>query len=204
MKTLLLTATALLAGLNIHAQGTASGTLSFTSVGAFDDKRIWVDEMLTGQRAGGGSGGYSVALYWGSAGTTDDRNLVQIGPSTSMLGTTGGAATTPAGTYFGGGRTIGNQSAAGPVLAFQVRGWSTASGATYEAAAASGGGGRFGKGPVFEMKTKNPNDATELNPNLWQAPGYRGFAVTTLCPEPSVIGLGLLGAGALLMLRRRK
>ena len=60
-----------------------------------------------------------------------------------------------------------------------------------------------------DMKTKNPSDPTELNPNLWQAPGYRGFCLSNLStpcfvPEPSVIALGLLGAGALLMLRRRK
>ena len=194
-----------MATLNMYAQGTATGTLSFTSVGATQDKRIWVNDTgnaLDGQRAGGGTGGYSVALYWGAAGTTDDRNLVQIGASTAMLGTTGGADTTAAGTYFGGGRTITGQSVAGPVLAFQVRGWTTASGATYEAALASGAG-RAGKGPVFDLKTKNPSDATELNPNLWQATGYRGFGLTII-PEPSVIGLGLLGAGALLMLRRRK
>jgi len=198
MKTLLLTATAILITLNIHAQGTASGTLSFTSVGATDDKRIWVGNLLTGQRAGAG---YSVALYWGPAGTTDDRNLVQVGASTSLLGTTGGAATSPAGTYFGGGRTIVGQASPGPVLAFQVRAWTTAGGSTYEQAIASGFPGAAAKGPVFEMKTKNPNDATELNPNLWQAAGYRGFA---LIPEPSVIALSLLGAGALWMLSRRK
>jgi len=196
--------------LDLHAQGI--GTLSFTSVGAPLEKRIWINNTCVpgdGVLAGGGTAGYSVALYWGLAGTTDDRNMVQLGASTSLLGTTGGAATSPAGTYFGGGRTVTGQAVNGPVLAFQVRGWSTSAGSTYEAAVASGAS-RIGKGPIFTLKTKNPSDATELNPNLYQAPGYTGFALALVgdggcyVPEPSSIMLTLLGTAALLLFRRKR
>ena len=203
MKIFLLAATAILATLSLYGQGTASGTLSFTSIGAPDDKRVWVmNTVFLADGVSRAGAGYSVALYWGPAGTTDDRNLIQIGASTSLLGTTGGAATSPVGSYFGGGRTITGQAVNGPVLAFQVRGWTTSAGSTYDQALINNAS-RIGKGPVFDMKTKNPTDATELNPNLWQAPGYNGFLLTTI-PEPSVIALGLLGAGALWMLSRRK
>ena len=185
MKKLLLTAAAILATLNMYGQGT--GTISFTSVGAPDTKKI---TDPTGAFCGAG---YQVALYWGSnIAETDDRNLTQIGAAANFL--TG----TSAGTYFGGGRTITTPGSTvnGPVLTFQVRAWATAGGAnSYDTAAIRG------KGQMFQFKTKDPTNPLETTPNLYAAPGYLGFQVV---PEPSVIGLGLLGAGTLLMLRRRK
>jgi hypothetical protein len=185
MKKLLLTAAAILATLNMYGQGT--GTMSFTSVGAPDTKKI---TDPTGAFAGAG---YQAALYWGSnLAETDDRNLTQIGAAANLL--TG----TSAGTFFGGGRTITTPGSTvnGPVLTFQVRAWQGGAGSSYDTAQARG------KGPMFQYKTKDPTNPLETTPSLYQAPGYLGFQV--VIPEPSVIGLGLLGAGTLLMLRRRK
>jgi len=184
MKKLLLTAAAAIIALNMYGQG--QGSVSFTSVGAPDAKKIR-DE--TGAFASGT--GYAVALYWGDATQTTDANLTQIGNSATFL--TG----TSAGTYFGGGRTITTPGSAvnGPLLTFQVRGWKVSSGSSYETA------GINGKGPIFQLKTKDLTNPLETTPNLYAAPGYVGFQ---LVPEPSVIALGVIGAGALLMLRRRK
>jgi hypothetical protein len=218
MKKLLLTATALLAALNMYVQGqTFQGSVNFNTVGVPDDKRIWIGSMSPesgGQRAGAG---YVAALWWGYPGETDERNLTQIGGKTALLGTTGGAATSPAGTFFGGGRTItynntppdtttGYPGTTGPgaVLSFQVRAWegTVNDGTTWDSIFNGGQIVRVGKGPIFDLKTKDEGNVLETRPNIWQAEGYRGFVVTV--PEPSTIALGLLGVGALLMLRRRK
>ena len=60
-----------------------------------------------------------------------------------------------------------------------------------------------GRNPIFTLKTKDPGNVLETTPNLYTATGYQGFRLTPV-PEPSAIVLGVLGAGALLMLRRRK
>ena len=187
----LLFAVAILTALNAYGQGV--GIVSFTSVGARDDKKI---QDQTGAFCSGT--GYRIALYWGAATETDDRNLTQIGASTVFL------TTISAGTYFGGGRTITTPGSPvnGPVLAFQVRAWTAADGATYEEAFANPAA-FAAKTPIFTLKTKDPNNALETVPNLYQAGGYIGFRLTPI-PEPSVFALGLLAAGALLMLRRRK
>jgi len=193
----------LLIACDLHAQG--SGIVTFSNVGATPDRRILVYEGGVGGYAGAG---YAIALYWGPAGTTDDRNMVQIGGSAGFLSTAGVGT----GIFFGGGRTINTgQPVNGPVLAFQARGWCTAGGTitTYEQALASGMVAT-GKGPVFDLKTKDPTDATELTPNIGQAAGWRGFAIMSLdgghicIPEPSTIGLGVLGAGLLMLLHRRR
>jgi len=182
MKKLLLTAAAAIIALNMYGQG--QGSVSFTSVGAPANKKV-TDE--TGALAGSA---YSVALYWGSATETDERNLTQAGATTTFQ-------SAAPGTFFGGGRTITTPGSAvnGPVLTFQVRAWKTSTGQDYASA------GIRGEGPLFQLKTKDLTNPLETTPNLYAAPGFVGFQIV---PEPSVIGLGLLGAGALLMLRRRK
>jgi PEP-CTERM motif len=201
MKKLLLTAAALLAALDIYAQG--SGSLTFTTVGVPNNKRVWVNNTgVVGEGTLAAGTAYATALYWGPAGTTDDRNLVQIGGSTTFL-----PAGASAGTYSGGGRTINYSHSPinGEVLSFQVRAWSTADGSSYEQVLASGSGS-VGKGAIFQLKTKDEGNSLETKPNIADAvrsPGYTGFAITPV-PEPSTIALGLLGVGTLLMLRRRK
>jgi len=195
MKKLLLTAAAILATLNMYAQG--QGTLSFTSVGAGTPPAGGPQKLITDPTGAPAGAGYAVALYWGDASQTTDASLTQIGASANML--TGNSA----GTFFGGGRTITTPGSAinGPVLTFQVRGWATAAGNSYDAARAAGGA--TGKGAIFTLKTKDPTDPLTTAPNLWQAPGYLGFQIAV--PEPSTIALGLIGGvSALLMLRRRK
>lgn len=152
---------------------------------------------------------YAIALYWGSATETDDRNLVQIGPPANFL--TG----TAAGTFYGAGRTINyaSPSVNGAVLSFQARGWCTVGGTitSYEQAIASGDPGvTVGKGPIFLLKTKDPTNPLEVTPNIGQAPGWTGFYIMSLSGghicirEPSAIALALLAASSLFLIRRRK
>ena len=178
---------------SIHLHGQGQGAVSFTSVGASGTKLI---RDCNGVPLSGTA--YAVALYWGSATETDSRNLTQIGNYTTFL--TG----TSAGTYFGGGRTITTPGSAinGPVLTFQIRVWMTAYGSSYEQAASVGG--ILGQGPMFTLKTKDLTNPLETAPNLYQAPGYVGFQqIGVGCPEPSTVVLGVMGLGALLLLRRK-
>lgn len=198
MKKLLLTAAAILATLNIYAQGTGSGSVSYNTTGVTSTSRVYVNDtgvVGDGQLASGA--GFQTALYWGSAGTTDDRDLVQIGASTAFL--TGGAA----GTFFGSGRTITGLPVNGAVVTVQSRAWLVQPGVTDYASAAARPDGQAGKGPAFDMKLRDPSNPLEPTPTIGLQLGWRGYSITPV-PEPSVIGLGLLGAGALLLLRRRK
>jgi len=188
----------LLTSLNLRAQG--SGVVSYTTVGAPFDKRVYLFYTGRAEDSVALSGtGYQTALYWAPAGTTDDRTMVQIGQAVGFL--TGANA----GTFFGGGRTINGISANGGVVALQSRAWSFVAGIpnTYEAVVASGlPGVNAGKGPVFDMKLKDPTNPLETIPNIWQAAGWRAYMIGI--PEPSTLALGALGIAALLLLRRKR
>jgi len=88
--------------------------------------------------------------------------------------------------------------ASGTPVFLQVRSWNAAAGATYEAAALNAAG-KVGASGVFSVTagggTLPPPDIT--------GPGKLSSFKLNAVPEPSTIALGILGAGALL-LRRRK
>jgi hypothetical protein len=199
MKKLILTAVAVVASLNLYAQGTvafqnASGSL-----------------VLNG-RTGASvafADGIVAALYW--APTTDANNMRQIlnGPSTDVASRTdvGKVSTSLVpGRFLGGTRTTGTETAGGAQAWFQVRAWELAYGGTYEAAvAAPAQNGRLalrGESNKFLSSTGNPGGTPPTAAINLATSGLQGF--TVVVPEPSVIALGLLGAGALLLLRRRK
>lgn len=96
-----------------------------------------------------------------------------------------------AGTWSGGTRTL-TGFAAGDVVTLQVRAWDGTGGATWDTAGVRGQSTTF----TYRIPTGgNPPPTDFYIENL------RTFS---LVPEPSVIGLGLIGVGALFMLRRRK
>lgn len=206
MKTLFFTAAALLATLNMYGQ-TSSGVINFNNFNAPDDRRIWVNDtgrVGDGTRAAGT--GYRIALYWGPRGTPEE-GLTQVGGAASFLDPRIGP-----GTFSGGRRTVTyprTDWGDGDIVTVQARAWATISGVadTYEAVLAAGLAGdaraQVGKGPVFEEDTSNPFNPTDDSPTpIGFHVGWRGFAITPV-PEPSVIALGLLGAGAFLILRCR-
>jgi len=201
MKKLLLTAAAILATLNMYGQGTGSGIINFGNASSTADRRIYLADGTTGLAGSG----YRVALYWGQQGTPES-GLVQAGASSGFLS---------GGQFVGGSRTLTPLGSDGAIVTLQARAWQTIAGVpdTYEGVLAAGLAGDqralVGKNTPFDKKSKNPTDPLEIaNPigaNVANggAAGWTGFSITPV-PEPSVIGLGLLGAGALLMLRRRK
>jgi len=99
-----------------------------------------------------------------------------------------------AGTWVGATRTLSGR-AAGDNVTLQVKAWDTTQFATPEAAAAAGG--LWGQSATF---TYNVPPAGSL-PSAFYIENFRSFS---LVPEPSVIGLGVIGIGALFLLRRRK
>jgi len=171
----------------------AQGEVTFTNLPGNEGRRIYVLDESTGQLVGADGTTYRIALYWAPSGTVDEAAFVQVGAPTSFL------TAINAGLFFGGTRTI-NTATPGPVVAFQCRAWAIAYGDSYEIALSQGIG--TGKGPIFEMKTKDPFNPLEIRPAISTASGFRGF--TILVPEPSTATLCLLSACSLLLLRRRR
>jgi hypothetical protein len=95
------------------------------------------------------------------------------------------------GLWLGGTRTL-TGFAPGTTLTLQVRAWDMRTGATWDTASINGQSATFTY--TIPLDPLSP-------PAAYFMEGMRGF---TLVPEPSVIGLGLIGVGALFMLRRRK
>jgi len=90
----------------------------------------------------------------------------------------------------------------------QVRVWDTKNGTitTWDQALVAwqaGNGYALGYSDIFQVPY--PLGGTAVPPNTQPfMQGLQSFNVTTVVPEPSVIALGVLGAGCLFMLRRRK
>jgi len=107
---------------------------------------------------------------------------------------------TPAnGVFSGGNRTITSIDPAGGPGLFQVRVYDTRGGNSY-AVASRVDGYQAGQSVIFRSDTDDPADTAPAVPlNTAFVP----FQLS-IVPEPSVFALGVLGAGALLMLRRRK
>lgn len=189
MKKLALTAIALLATLSVYAQGEVS-------FGNNTATRIMIDKTPVGGAVGfaAAADGIVVGLYW--APLSDPNNFRQLGAAVNV------GVPLP-GLFSGGTRTTGPETPEGGVARFQVRGWEAAYGSTYEAAlAAPAMNGRVaftGTSTIFEGATGDPPLQT---PQPITGMGFQSF--TVVVPEPSVVALGLIGAGALLLLRRRK
>jgi hypothetical protein len=95
-----------------------------------------------------------------------------------------------AGTWTGATRTL-TGLAAGQTAVLQIQAWDTTGGATFATAL------RRGVSQTFTYLIPQPGSP----PTAFYIENFRSFQ---LVPEPSVIGLGLLGVGALFLLRRRK
>ena len=112
------------------------------------------------------------------------------------------------GTWSGGNRTLNGISApppgqpgapgVGPVVWLQVRVWDSGAGRTLTFDQMRAQGGWWGESSVFSYQqlSSSPPDTMDT--------AMRNFTGFSPIPEPSVIGLGVIGIGALFMLRRRK
>lgn len=97
-----------------------------------------------------------------------------------------------AGTWIGGTRTLAGLTP-GQTVTLQVRAWDSSGGATFDSALRKGISATF----TYMIPATSPPPPA----SAFFMEGFRSFS---LVPEPSVIGLGLLGVGALFLLRRRK
>jgi hypothetical protein len=175
MKKILLIAVAAFVSVSVYAQG----TVDFANIGG--QIRL-APEMGGGPAPAGAS--IMAALYWAPDGVTDNAAFMQVGASANLLAP---------GTVVGGTRTA-PVTPPGATANFQIRAWEVASGATFDEAT------HRGISDIVSVATGNP---TVTPPGV---PGSLGALSVQMAivPEPSVIALGALGAGALLLLRRRK
>jgi len=187
-KLLLTTALAVIATLSSYGQGTVSFANSSTTK-VTDSAGVAVP---LGTR-------FTAELMYapdGTPGAVFDQVATRVGATASIFPV--------AGQFSGGGRTVTTLSPAGGFGLFQVRVWETAAGNDYTTALLSGNSAyQAGKSGIIRVDTGDPTTVPPGTAASLTAAGLTGFAVSPI-PEPSVIGLGLLGAGALLMLRRRK
>jgi hypothetical protein len=131
-------------------------------------------------------------LYW----STDGGNSFTA--HTAAAARFRPAGVNPAGTWVGGNRTLpAGVGGVGTTIQLQVRAWDSAGGTlTYDQAVAQG---RL-RGVSQTFNYQQVLSAPPAAADTWMTQ----FAGFTLVPEPSVIGLAVVGAGALFMLRRRK
>jgi len=165
----------------------AQGQVNFSArvVGLYDAP-VFVNTVASGVRADGPA--YMAQLY--------------AGPSASALAAIGAPIpfrTGAAAGYWTAQTASIPTVAPGANASVQVRAWAAASGATYEAALASGGG--FGQSEILSVVTGGAGVPPSLPANL---AGLASFAIGGgVIPEPSILALGALG-GLALLLRRRK
>jgi hypothetical protein len=200
MKKTVLTLTALVAAASVYAQGTVNFN-NATGTGSTGGAQ-YVSNIVDNVRVPAGAG-YLVQLYYGAPGTAENALVaVETAPINFSA----------AGLFVGSTRTllesvIGTANPAsgspGQVALLQVRAWSASLGADFATAEAAwrAGSGVLGRSAAFSVTTGNP----ALMPPGLPAPmnGFRGFFLVPV-PEPSTIGLGIVGLAALAFLRRRK
>jgi len=152
------------------------------------------------------SGTGFTATLWGSdaataTGTADANNLVLIGTTSFRTFTSGnfaGSVVQPSAPSAVPGVTVDTQRGT-----FQMRVWDNKGGTilTWDQAITTAGVA-FGSSDLFTVPFALGGTAVPVPnppPNLQ---GLQSFQLTV--PEPSVVALGVLGAGCLFLLRRRK
>ncbi|MCD6339615.1 MAG: PEP-CTERM sorting domain-containing protein [Verrucomicrobia bacterium] len=123
-------------------------------------------------------------LYWG----TEADSLAPVGAAEPLKS---GAGT---GYFLGGSRTL--PVPGGTSVYVQVKAWETKGGTYTSYESAMSGFAKYGESNILQLTV---TEAPDTPPDLV---GLESFSLTVI-PEPSTIALGLLGAAALL-LRRRK
>jgi len=134
---------------------------------------------------------YRVMLYGGPEGTAEAALVAGDNPSGGTAYATFGTTASTQG-YFSGTRELHNLGANGARASVQVRAWDFRTGATWESATTRGASNVFVVDTGDPLTTDFPGDMASM----------QSFAITTI-PEPTTIGLGVLGVSALLMRRRK-
>ena len=194
-----------LATLMAAALSYGQGTVVFANAGAT------ISNILTLAPVPAGSI-FAVALYWlpdsPTAPTTADFDAAGPGARAAVATNFAGAGIFSAGTV-----RIEGITPPGANAWFQVRAWERLYGGrvvnSYEEALTTPvdpGQARpilAGTSNIFKVDTGDPTTTPPGTPApIYGAGKLQGFYVVPV-PEPSLVGLGVLGIGALLMLRRR-
>lgn len=178
MKKVILVLGCVLAAAATYAQG----TVNFTTR-AIPDVDVKVFEA-DGTTPLAGTG-FTAQLYGGAAGAAESE-LVPLTPTTTFRTGNGAGYVTPAGSVAVPGVPEGGTAT------LQLRVWDNAGGTITSFDAAN----TYGMSPLFTVST--------LGGVLTTPPNLIGLQSFNLVPEPSTILLGVLGAAALLVARRRK
>lgn len=187
MKQIVLTLTALLAAASAFAQGTVNFATRVTGQldapvtigGTGPDAGTKVGNQWYGQIYASGPGGTLAAV----GAPVEFRNDAGIGYITA------------------GGNVAIPGVAGGSAAQVKVVAWHTSLGNDYAAAVAANMGG-VGESAVITIAAVGNPGAVPPTPAA-NLVGLQAFTVTPLIPEPTVAALGLLGAG-LLLIRRKK
>lgn len=194
MKKLALTAAAIaLACIQTYAQGTVAWSNRNTSLVVYGNHLT--NPALVGMGVPQADG-VVVELLW----SADNTTFTSIDDPTAV----GTSATAP-GRYNGGNATTGGATAPGSTAFFKLRAWELAFGATFAEASQNIMGGRgayLGESVSFMAATGGAGSPPSSPVSLSAI--VPGFSISAVVPEPSAIALGVLGAGMLLMLVRRK
>ena len=176
----------------LHAQGTFNPA-TYNSDPSFNHTGGTVIDTTSGNSKAFGSG-YQGQYYFGPSGTTDPNSMSAVGPVTGFMGAT--AADPAAGYYQGDGSgsiSVPGQPG-GNSIVVQLRAWKGGAGSTFAGAAVSG------TSQLITIALGNAGSPPSL-PTAITTMG--NFNLTATIPEPATIALGLMGAGAL-FIRRRK
>jgi len=192
MKKLLIVGLLVIASASAFAQGTVSFNNNGLATPLPDNLAVFFGDTATGHRLTLGDGVYVAQLYFGAAGSPESALTAVSAPAANFRV----ATTANPGTWSGGTRTLTGFDV-GATVALQVRVWNTTDGSDYATAFAKNNGLFTGKSSIFSYTVP----AAGSPPAAYAMGNFAGFSVVV--PEPSVIVLGILGAGVLL-LRRRK
>lgn len=195
MKKVVLILASVLVGLSAYAQG----TVAFQNRDTANNVNAPIYDLTVGGTKLEGTA-FMAQLYAGAAGTAESA-LKAVGDAVDFRT---GAAAGYVNVGSAASRAI-DGVAFGANAAVQIRAWSAAGGATYEAAlakAASDASIHVGMSKVLTIATA----ASALNTPSPLA-GLESFAITSqaspIIPEPSTLALAALGAAALLIRRRQ-
>lgn len=194
MKKILSLALTLGAAVMVHAQGTFLPA-TYASDPNFDHSGGGDVRDATAGNAFAFGSGYQAQYYVGPAGTTDPTALTAVGPQAGFMGA---SATDPNGAGYWEG--VGNAAITvagtpgGSQVVLQLRAWKGNSASTYAGASVKG---------ASSLLTVTLGNAGSPATPATSITGMPDFVLTTAVPEPATIALGLMGAGAL-FIRRRK
>jgi hypothetical protein len=168
----------------------AQGTVTFVNSGSFPtvaDRLVYLGADPADRTQPAVGTNYMVQLYYGA----DAGSLAAHTAAPNRIRNVG---TTTPGTWSGGGtRTLTGYSA-GAVVTMQIRAWDSGPNGTFDWNTAT----IKGQSSIFTYTVPAPGSPAPQ----YLMDGLRAFAIVV--PEPSIIGLGVIGIGALVLLRRRK